>query len=372
MPPAEPPRNAHHSVKVLLTGAGTLIARGVHEALRDRDANVEFVGANLDIHDPTAMLCSRVHPLPPDDQPAALAEAIATIAAAEKPDIVVPCRDPHIEVLAELQDTGRLTGRAPVGPVNLAKVMVDKWDAYQWCLGHGLPFAPSTLTGENCSMAGIETLIADYGLPLIAKPRDGSGSLGVRVVTDRAQAERVSQLVGIVVQPFLDPPAGAKLTIDASTGTPLFWEIPTPQNFGGQYLIGPDGELGPGMQVFASQRLGRNETTGRWFDETLEALMQASVAAFAADGWVGPVTIQARPHEGEWYITEFGGRFSGGTSQRAWLGLDEVGWVINTWAGREAVPPLASAPAHMVRRYLTDIPVWDTPRGPALAPPEVT
>jgi carbamoyl-phosphate synthase large subunit len=355
-------------MRILLTGAGSLVARGIHDALAGRGSGVELIGANMDPRDPTALLCSRVHPLPPDSQPAALREGIASVAAAEKPDLVIPCRDPHIGILAELQDAGELTGKAPLGPAALARIMVDKWEAHNWCIPRQIPFAPSVLAGQQDTMEAIDRLIAAHGLPLIAKPRAGSGSLGVRVIHDWGQAERASQISGLVFQPFLDPPPDSSLRIDMSIGTPLFWEAPGTRNFGGQFLIGPGGELGPGMQVYASQRLGRNESCGQGHDEALQAIMTRATALFAAAGWRGPLTIQARPHHGQWYITEFGGRFGGGTSQRRWLGLDEVGWIVNAWAGRAVVPPPDGPPATFVARHLADTPVWQTPAGASLFP----
>lgn len=352
----------------MLTGAGSLVARGIHDSLAGRTDSLQIIGANLDPQDPTALLCDRVHPIPPDTDRAALAEALVAITAQERPDLVIPCRDRHISVLAELQEAGRLTGRALVGPSPLARVMLDKWDAYTWCVERGLNFAPTVLGGRPDSAAAVAGLIDTHGLPLIAKPRDGSGSLGVRALLDHGQAQRAAAVPGMVLQPYLNPPLPADLHLDTSMGIPLFWEIPGSVNFGGMFPIGPDGERGPSMQMSAGQRLGRNESAQTRSDPDLQAMMEAAADALADAGWRGPMNVQARLHNGHWYITEFGGRFSGGTSQRTLLGLDEVGWTINAWAGTEVVPPLATPAASQVRRYLTDCPVWEAPDGPRLTP----
>ena len=247
--------------------------------------------------------------------------------------------------------------------------MVDKWAAFQWCQEQGLPFTPTVLTDDLDSDISIKALVDEFGLPLITKPRDGSGSLGVRLLHNDDQVRMAGEEAGMVIQPFLDPPAGAVLELDPSRGTPLFWEIPVPRNYGAQILIGPEGEIGPILPMAASQRLGRNESCTPWFDDGLDELLAQVTARFANAGWRGPLTVQARPHHEAWFITEFGGRFSGGTSQRTWLGVDEVGWIINSWAGREVVPPLTHLPADDVRRYLTDCPVWYTSEGASLSSP---
>lgn len=355
-------------MKILLTGSGSLIARGIHDALSGRNDGLDIVGANLDTKDPTAMRCERVHPLPPDSNRTALRDALMEIVEMEQPDLVIPCRDPHIPILAEIRDREPLVGRVLVGPPHLATLMVDKWDAHQWSVARGIPFAPTVLA-DDCPNDAIEAMIEEFGYPLIAKPRDGSGSLGVRLVHNREQLDRSLALCGTVVQPFLDPADPESTRLDTTLGTPLFWEIPVTHNYAGQFLIDPTGKVGPSMQMYASQRLGRNEYLARWEDDVLQEMMETTVEALAKEGWRGPVNVQARPHHGHWFITEFGGRFSGGTSQRTWLGFDEVGWTLNQWAGDEVVPPLIQPPAQEVYRYLTDCPIWHASDGPSITPP---
>lgn len=355
-------------MKLLLTGAGSLIGLGIHEALTDRKGQLEIIGANLEPDDPIALMCDRVYPLPPDSEPGALAQSLRDLTAHVAPDLVLPCRDPHIAVLAELQDRGQLTGHVPLGPASLTPIMVDKWEAYLWCEEGGLPFTPTVLSGGPQTWQEVDRLIVDFGFPLIAKPRAGSGSLGVRVVTTTEQARRVCELPDTAIQPFLDPPAPADLELDSTRGAPLFWEVPVRRQYTGQFLIGPDGTLGPGIQMYASLRLGRNEYVQPWHDEGLQELLERTVAVLAEAGWRGPLNVQARPHAGRWYIMEFGGRFTGGTSQRTLLGFDEVGWILNAWAGRRVVPPLSLPPASQVYRFLADCPVWDTSDGVRLSP----
>lgn len=356
-------------MKILLTGAGSLVARGIHDALAGRDDGLEIIGANLHTDDPTALRCSRVHAVPSDSEPAALTEALIRITELESPDLVLPCRDPHIPILAALDQAGPCAGRVGVGPPALARIMVDKWAAHQWCSVHRVPFAPSVLAADPQAPMRVQGIVRDFGFPLIGKPRKGSGSLGVRVMNSWDQVNRALALPDMLLQPFLDPPDSARTDIDTTLGVPLFWEIPVSRTFAGQFLVGPDGELGPSMQMFARQRLGRNEYLAPWHDPELQRLMERAVAALAEEGWRGPVNVQARPHKGRWYIIEFGGRFSGGTSQRTWLGFDEVGWIINRWAREEVVPPLSDPPALEVPRYLADSPVWNTSDGLSLTPP---
>jgi carbamoyl-phosphate synthase large subunit len=142
----------------------------------------------------------------------------------------------------------------------------------------------------------------------------------------------------------------------------LFWEVPVPRQYGAQTMIGPRGQVGPHLLVRARMRLGRVESQHRFADEDLREVALSAARVLAEAGWRGPMNVQARPTQAGWRIIEYGGRFTGGTSARLHLGLDEVGWTLNEWAGREVVPPPSHPTVDHVRRFLTDAPVGQ-PRG---------
>jgi carbamoyl-phosphate synthase large subunit len=178
--------------------------------------------------------------------------------------------------------------------------------------------------------------------PLIAKPRLGSGSLGVRVLLTREQVAAACQTPGLIIQPFLDPPT--ELMPDLSMGVPLFWEVECRTEYGIQALIGPQGEVEGWFAFRAEHRLGRNEWLAACDDRSLEVFAAWVVPRLAAAGFRGPVNLQVRRSGEQWSIIEMNPRFSGGTSGRYLLGFDEVGWMINAWLGAGIVPPGPQAP----------------------------
>ena len=232
----------------------------------------------------------------------------------------------------------------------------DKASSARWCEARGIPFAATVSTDQPDAPDGAGRLLAEHGFPLIAKPRSGSASIGVVALRDRQQVQQVLAQPGMILQPFYAPPS-APLVPDLAAGTPLFWEIPCPDEPGIMGLIGPDGEIGPHLCFTATHRLGRNEDMGRLVDPTLTDFADEVVARFADLGWRGPLNLQVRLAPDGWRIIEINPRFTGGTAGRLLLGLDEVAWVLNHWLGRDVVPPRQDPPVSRVVMRLSEVPV---------------
>ena len=85
----------------------------------------------------------------------------------------------------------------------------------------------------------------------------------------------------------------------------------------------------------------------------LRAIGRSYAHGLAAGGWRGPLNISCI-HDGQrWLCLEINPRFSGGTSARTLLGFDEVGWIINRWAGAQVVPALPGPRGDVVVQQLS-------------------
>ena len=304
--------------RILITSAGSLLGRGILSTLTGRRQNLWILGGDLDPDSVGARTCDEAVGLPPVTSEA-FVEAVAKAVRTYEIDLVIPGRDPDLLALADAD--------LPMAgcPSALVEVLRDKWLTASWCYDRGLPFVPSVAT---------PIAAAPWAPPLIAKPRDGSGSLGVRVLVSADQVSRACATPGLVLQPFLDPPVD--LEPDLSWGVPLFWEVECRAEYGVQALIGPLGEVGPWFGFVSEHRLGRNDSLARC--DELAGFAARIVPALAGHGFRGPVNLQVRRAESGWQIIEINPRFSGGTSGRYLLGFDEVGWVLNRWLGEGTVP----------------------------------
>lgn len=310
--------------KVLLTSAGSLLGRGILSTLTERRQNLFLVGGDLNPHNPGTRSCDVAVSLPPSTS-LDFTDAVARIVAEHRIDLVIPGRDPDALLLARTH----LPLAAP-SPA-LVETSRDKWLTYLWCQEVGIPFVATVCTDHADRQNTLE-----WPMPLIAKPRAGSGSIGVRVILTQDQLQGTLAQPGMVIQPFIDPPA--HLSPDLTLGTPLFWEVECNAEYGVQALIGPLGEIGPWFCFLASHKSGRNDRLRPCHDPSLNDFASDVVPKLAAHGWRGPINLQARRSAQGWQLIEINPRFSGGTSGRYLLGFDEVGWVLNSWLGAGTIP----------------------------------
>lgn len=340
---------------ILLVGVGSLLGRCILDALEGRRENLIVMGADLDPQSPALAECDVALTVPADDDPG-FAASVAEVRRNHNVDLVIPCRDPSSAVLALAAEApgAHLPLATPTGA--LVAMTRDKAASSDWCAAFGIPHAPTQSTDTVDAKA--RARIAEWGFPLIAKPARGSGSLGVTVVLTEAHLEAVLATPGMVVQPFLSPPPAA-LDLDLSRGLPLFWEVLCDDEPGVMALFGPQGEIGPHMCFSSRHRLGRNEALWRLDDPTLEAFAADVLPKFAAAGWLGPLNLQVRKGPDGWQVIEINARFSGGTAARLHMGLDEVGWVLNSWLGEATVPQWRAEPVARVQRTFREVPVGE-------------
>jgi carbamoyl-phosphate synthase large subunit len=104
---------------------------------------------------------------------------------------VVPLTDLDIEILA------RADVPAFVPPAAVARATLDKWEAHELLISHGLPSPPTVLPGSE-----------PESYPVVVKPRRGSGARGVHVARDREEAEFFARYIKepVMVQKLLDGP----------------------------------------------------------------------------------------------------------------------------------------------------------------------
>lgn len=336
---------------VLLVGVGSLLGRCVLDTLEGRRDNLRVVGADADPNAAALDECDEWVLLPTDDDPEFVGQVVKAVAV-HQVDLVIPCRDPANAALALAADTlgEALPLAAPAG--NLVAMTRDKSRSAQWCLRRGIPHAP-TVSTDAIGPSEMEDIVG-WGFPLIAKPASGSGSLGVTVVLDTDQLDVALSTPGLVIQPFLDPPRS--LTLELDRGLPLFWEVPCLDEPGVMALFGPNGEIGPYMCFSARHRLGRNEALWTVDDPSLTEFAEGVLQRFSGAGWRGPLNLQVRRGETGWQVIEINARFSGGTAARLHMGLDEVGWVLNTWLGADTVPPWLQRTVSRVERTFREVP----------------
>lgn len=331
-------------VRLLLLSGASLVGQNVVAALQGRRAGVWLAALNSVAAEPAlsdfdeAYLCGNLR-----DDREAFARRFVEVLERVDPQLVIPCRDDDVAFLAAFAEScPAVAPRLLCGSRATAQAMLDKLESAALSSRHRLPYAPTI------DAAGPQRALGDFaatqGMPLVAKPRQGFASRGVFLVLDQAQLERVAGRPDYVLQRYLGDPHDVMRRVRqmAEEGMPLFHTFEAVK-LSIQAFIAPDGSLAGLCATRNIMRQGRSERIELDADAALEELGRRCAAAFAGEGWRGPLNIQCqRAPDGELGIYEFNGRYTGATAARALLGYDEVGIGLAAFCG--AALPAAPTP----------------------------
>ena len=208
-------------MKIVITSVGSLVGQNILDALEGRRADIEIVGVNSTAAAAANFRCDRTYLAPPAVRSDAYLKCLSRILREERPDLVLPGRDDDVVVLADLKAAPHtFPTTIPVGPPALADVLDDKWASHEFAIRHSLPCVDSARADDPVA---VERIIAEHGFPLIAKPRRGNDSRGVRIIFNSAQCAAVGKLDGYLLQPYLEPePALMTSHRLDDEGAPLF------------------------------------------------------------------------------------------------------------------------------------------------------
>lgn len=325
---------------ILLLSAGSLLSQNILDNLDNRREKVRITGLNSISNNPRIYRCDKVYLSPLIKSPH-FKDFLYETVMQEQPDMILPGRDVDVFALAELaQERPELKKMIPGGSVEAIKIMNDKELSSRFAKEYNLPYARSAIL-ENTNHTEVYDLVSECGFPLIAKPCDGYGSLGIRILTnmEQLQAFLSRNQKGFIFQEIIGFSKESYEKIenynrDISMGVPLFFHLPDENQFAGQTLIKPDGSIG---EIFTSRSLmvlGRCEKSEPWEDSSFTHLTKSYAEAIAQKGWRGVFNLQCRRTEDGIFVgSEMSGRMSGSTSARGYFGYDEIRILIREFYG---------------------------------------
>jgi carbamoyl-phosphate synthase large subunit len=331
--------SANDRLRLLVLAAGTRVGQNILATLAGRRDGVTLIATTSVANEPGPFGYDTVHLVPETASPGFEASLLA-IMADERIDLVIPCRDDDVLMLAGLRERRPdLASRLLCGSVEAARAICDKGEGHAFSLRHGLPFAPTLVDADEQARAAF---VRAHGFPLVVKPRRGYASLGVYLVWNERQLANAFARQGTVAQKFLGDPEVLARFLDAveRDGMPLF------HTFQGlrhsiQALVAPDGSVTDVMCILLRSDRRRSKSVMHDPEPAARDIGERCGAAFAAAGWRGPLNIQCQKDgDGRLLIHEYNGRFTGATTTRWHLGLDEVGTTIAAFTGR----PVGGAP----------------------------
>jgi carbamoyl-phosphate synthase large subunit len=256
------------------------------------------------------------------------------IMADERIDLVIPCRDDDVLMLATLREhRPELRSRLLCGSADTAQATCDKADSFAFSVQHGLPFAPTLIDGADDQR---RAFVQEHRFPLIVKPRRGYASLGVYLVWNERQLENAFARGGVVAQKLLGDPQALTRFLEKveRDGMPLFHTFQGPKH-SIQVLIAPDGSISHVICILTKSDRRRSKIAVADPEPVAREIGEHCGVAFSAAGWRGPLNIQCgKDAAGHLLIHEYNGRFTGATMSRWHLGFDEVGTTIAAFTGR--------------------------------------
>ncbi len=347
--------------RILITSCGSLVAQGIAASLDGRRDGLELIGANAVDDAQARSTCDRLHRLPRTAQIDAFESAFRALFDTEQPDLVIPARDDDVVALTRLAaEWPALRVRLLAGTARMARIIRDKYRSSLWAASRKLTFASTIRTGRSDTAVRAHRIVTASGFPLIAKPRCGNASRGVRIVDGQRHLHAFISEPGYVLQPFIgNGEAFRELDRELQNGIPLFWRDGETRNLSGQALIGPDGTV---LCVIATRNdmvMGRCEGVELCTDAASRELLLMAARAAAQDGWRGPLNLQcAQRSDGAWVCYEMNGRFTGATSARRYMGCDEVALAIEAFTGASLPPVEPGVRVGRVERVFRDLPVY--------------
>jgi hypothetical protein len=315
-------------IRLVLLSVGSLVGTGVLECIDDLGRErFEVIGLNSDATASNNFRCDVCYLAPGVRDRDALLALLDSVVERHAPELVIPCRDDDVVALSIWKSRGAVAP-AMVGSVAMAEIIRDKWKSYQWASSNGLPFAKSAIDRE-----GLDALRNEFGLPLVAKPRLGFGSNGVRLLFTDEHCANALAAEGTVVQQAISP--SPTLSPEAlRSGIPLWF---APIQPGSPLAISLLDERGAHFVSITTSRHVRGAAIDNLLldaPEYRDTLMRYSEVAWR-DSWRGLFSIQARLHtDGRYIPIELAGRFMGATSALQALGVQLFERVLTSYVPR--------------------------------------
>jgi len=303
-------------ITVGLTAAGSGVGQAVLHALCYRRLELRVVGLEISPMSAGLYFADSTHLLPLVKFEKDYLERLLDICTQEGLDVLIPGSDTELEPLARNQQQFRERGcRVIVASPEVVQLCRDKYQIYAFCRDRGLPFI------ETYSLAEAQVNIDRLSFPVIAKPRRGSASVGVRLLYEPDDLTRIPPDADLIVQPYLPPKVqhSTKIPDKAEMG-----RLDQSNEISLQFYVGGTGEI---LGTFASVNYLKDGVPIEVVPSPdSPALPEAAaiVKALVAVGLRGPINLQGRLTPEGYRFFEVNPRFTGITGVRSALSYREV------------------------------------------------
>lgn len=317
-PSAPAPREGKTEVNILFLGGAKRVSFGrkLIEAGRRMGMKVNIFSYELSLEVPIAAVGKVIVGLKWKDRK--LMESLREAVETYKIDIILPFVDPAIEI------AGKFVARnsavwSPVVPIRMAHILFDKGEAATLFADNGIPVPPTYRGGRP-------------KFPLIAKPRHGSASKGIFLVTDVTDFRRVCRMEGYIMEAYIEN--RMEFTVDAYISAK------------GRILC-----VSPRLRI---EVLGGEVTRSRTVD--YPELTELATRVIRELKLRGPVTLQFIRDEtnGSLMLMEINPRLGGGVVCSIHAGADIPRLILEEYKGVNSEPIENVKPGVLICRYFDE------------------
>jgi len=321
---------------VLVTSAGGVVAQGIIKSLKlassAKDAPVNYRIVSADMSPKAAGLYrSDLGVQVPSASSRAFVDAIIGLCKEQGIRAVfVGAEEELLPLSGESKRIERETGALVLTDSDAITVGRDKWTTFERLKQLGLPCAESALPAAR------DTFIRNFGLPVVVKPREGHGSLGVQLAHDR---DEIGRSIAAIER--------------------MGWRAMLQE-----YLSEEEEEFTSGVTVerdrrrlmssISMRRSLKNGQTYKAFIDDFPVVRKAAEETALKLGVKGPVNVQARMSGGIPKAFEINPRFSASCPMRAVAGVNEPDIVYRNWVLKEHVK-VDSYQKLVSLRYLNEV-----------------
>ena len=353
-------RNASEGAKtrVLVTGVGgRSVGAGIlHSLLRVDEAvhaRWEVVGTDADPFSWGLYVADHKALVPLASAPGYL-ERIQELIGAYDLAAIIPGTEPEAALLAARRD--ELPVPVIANDAALMPLMMDKKLAEAKLTELGLSFIPSYPWDER------EKAVSDFGFPVVIKPRrESGGSRGVHLAASRKELDGLIPIIRTESQPIVQPYVGdadAEYTVGVLSDKSgnIIDSIVIRRKLIGLSLLDSKG--------YGEKTIAISTGISQGFIVRHQAIQEFCEDLAKRLGSRGPLNIQLRVHDGDFYVFEIHPRFSGTTAIRASAGFNEPDVMLRNYLYDEEFGRLSYAENLMAIRAFEHVlvPMDETPR----------
>lgn len=317
---------------ILVSGASGIIGYGILRSLRLSSEPYKLIGTTIYADSAAEGFCDVFEQAVPTDQPHYI-DWLLGIIKKHRVDLIIPGIEADLYSWSKHHELIESSGcRVVMNTFSLISLCFDKWHFYEKLKDESMPYSiPTTL------IADYDSLVSQFGLPFILKPRCGHGSKGIVRVSSREIFDQHREAIGekLMVQPIIG-------------------------NDNEEYTTSAfcDGKGGFMAYMTLKRKLSKDGYTDKAEVTDLDGVEEALHALCSIFKPLGPTNFQFRKDDTGIKLLEINPRISSSTSIRAKFGYNESVMAVDFFLeGKSVVQPQIRKGKAI--RYLEDLIIYE-------------